>query len=208
MLLAFFSRSLGRRGDRKQASQSSRPRSFVPRLDVLEDRTVPSAFTVTNLTDHDPGSLRAAVMAANANPGADTIKFAPGLHGTIRLSSELTIIHDLTINGPGANQLTVSGNNATRVFDISASNVTIAGLTIANGSAQSTTDTTQQGGGGVLNEAGATVHLNNDVFINNKASVVGGALWNQDGGTVTISDSIFIGNQAIGLVIGTTNSFM
>src|SRR5262249_45572639 len=131
---------------------------------------------------------------------------------TIRLSSELTITDDLTIKGPGANQLTVSGNNATRVFDISAGNVTLAGLTIANGSAQSATDTSQQGGGGVLNEVGATVHLNNDVFINNKASVVGGALWNQAGptgsGTVTISGSIFIGNQAIGLVNGTTNPFM
>ena len=57
--------------------QSSRPRSFVPRLDVLEDRTVPSTFTVTNFTDHDPGSLRAAIMAANADPGADTVNFAP-----------------------------------------------------------------------------------------------------------------------------------
>ena len=51
-------------------------RSFVPRLDVLEDRTVPSTFTVTNLADGGPGSLRQAVLDANGNPGADVIQFA------------------------------------------------------------------------------------------------------------------------------------
>src|SRR3954453_14052478 len=46
-------------------------RSFLPRLEVLEDRTVPSTFTVTNLADSGGGSLRAAITAANTNPGAD-----------------------------------------------------------------------------------------------------------------------------------------
>src|SRR6266540_213772 len=51
-------------------------RSFLPRLEVLEDRTVPSTFTVTTLADSGPGSLRAAITAANTNPGADVIRFA------------------------------------------------------------------------------------------------------------------------------------
>src|SRR5262249_50975323 len=91
----------------------------VLQLEALEDRAVPSTFTVTNLSDHDPGSLRAAILAANANPGADTIQFAHGLHGTIPLASEVAITQDLTIHGPGANQVTVSGGGTTRVFDIS-----------------------------------------------------------------------------------------
>ena len=46
-------------------------------IERLEDRTVPSTFTVANLADSGPGSLRQAVLDANANPGADLIRFAP-----------------------------------------------------------------------------------------------------------------------------------
>ena len=47
---------------------------------------------------------------------------------------ELVINKNLDIEGPGANKLTVSGNHASRVFDIGGGvTVTIAGLTIANG---------------------------------------------------------------------------
>jgi hypothetical protein len=58
-------------------------RSVAPRLEALEDRTLPSNFKVLNLNDSGAGSLRAAVAAANANPGADTITFASGVLGTI-----------------------------------------------------------------------------------------------------------------------------
>jgi hypothetical protein len=42
----------------------------------------------------------------------------------------------LTIAGPGANLVTISGNNAVRVIDIASGNlnITLSGLTIANGS--------------------------------------------------------------------------
>src|SRR5437016_3839555 len=76
-------------------------RSFVPEVTVLEDRTVPSTFTVLNLNNSGQDSLRAAITAANANPNADVIQFANGLHGTIPLASELGITSDLTIAGPG-----------------------------------------------------------------------------------------------------------
>ena len=36
---------------------------FVPRLDPMEDRTLLSTFTVTNLNDSDTGSLRQAISA-------------------------------------------------------------------------------------------------------------------------------------------------
>src|SRR5262249_20804454 len=60
-------------------------RAVVPRLEHLEDRTVPSMFLVTNLNDSGPGSLRDAIASANLNPGADQIDFALGLQGTITL---------------------------------------------------------------------------------------------------------------------------
>ena len=46
-------------------------------IERLEDRTVPSTFTVHNLADSGAGSLRTAIADANTNPGADLIRFAP-----------------------------------------------------------------------------------------------------------------------------------
>src|SRR5215468_4883251 len=104
------------------------PRRTVLRLETLEDRIQPSTFTVMNLADSGPGSLRAAITSANTTPGADVIQFAPGLKGTIPLASELSVTDALTINGPGANQLTVSGNDATRVFHVSGTTLAINDL--------------------------------------------------------------------------------
>jgi hypothetical protein len=69
---------------------------LVPRLEVLEDRTVPSTLTVTSAADSGTGSLRAEIAAAQSG---DTINFAPSLAGqTITLTSgELAINKSLTI---------------------------------------------------------------------------------------------------------------
>src|SRR5215813_9583702 len=81
-------------------------------LESLDARIVPSTFQVTTLADGGAGSLRAAVAQANTHPGADTVVFDSGLTGTIALTGgELDITGDLTITGPGAAKLTVSGNN-------------------------------------------------------------------------------------------------
>ena len=115
-------------------------------------------------------------MAADSTSGA-VINFAPSLHGTIALTSgQVDLTSSMTINGRGANKLTVSGSNISRVFDVGpGATVTISDLTVANGAAMSTTDPSQQSGGGVLNEPGATVYITNDVFSNNRALVASGA---------------------------------
>ena len=83
-------------------------------LETLEDRCL--LTTVTNLTDHDLGSLRDAIAST---PSGGTVDFQAGLSGTIVLTtSELAIAKDLTISGPGADVITVSGNRAFRVFNI------------------------------------------------------------------------------------------
>src|SRR5262249_47440078 len=107
-------------------------------LEPLEERAVPTAtFTVTNLNDAGPGSLRQALADADA-PGADTIVFQPGLSGTITLSRQLFVNDSVTITGPGAGVLTISGNNHSRIFQIdngtnASIDVTISGLTLTQG---------------------------------------------------------------------------
>jgi hypothetical protein len=165
----------------------------VPRLRILEDRTVPSTFTVTNLGDSGDGSLRQAILDANspAYPGADVINFAPGLHGTIALSGDpLSITDDLTIEGLGADAITVSGTLTSQVFEIAGVTASISGLTIADGFGYI--------GGGIYNTG--TLTLSNTTLSGNYANYFwgydgfGGGIYNA--GTLTVSNSTLSGNEA------------
>src|SRR5438874_10454518 len=122
--------------NRRQKPAVSRQQRFLPQLEILEDRTVPSTLTVLNNLDKGAGSLRDAIT--NAKSG-DTIVFASRLDGqTITLTSDqLTINKSLDIEGPGASLLAISGNDTNRVFNINEGlTVTIAGLTISHGRAK------------------------------------------------------------------------
>ena len=113
-------------------------------VDLLECRALLSTLTVTNTNDSGPGSLRDAIITGNSQSGATKIVFAPKVSGTIDLiSGPLTITNNLEIDGPGAGQLAVSGQGASRVFVIDggsyggASQVIIKNLTIEDGLATS-----------------------------------------------------------------------
>ena len=75
-----------------------------------------ATITVTNLNNGGAGSLRAALVDAQALAGADTIVFAPNLSGgAINLSSRLTTFSgEVTvngdINGDGVPDITISGD--------------------------------------------------------------------------------------------------
>jgi hypothetical protein len=187
---------------RDRARGTTRRPSLVPSLLLLEDRTLPSTLTVLNNADSGDGSLRAVIAAAQ---DGDQIAFDPSLQGeTIALTSgELVIAKSLDIDGLGAGRLAVSGNHASRVFDISGgATVTIAGLTITDGLAPPTY--TGSLGGGIFN-SGDHLTLDNVVLQNNVAGgsdlndldARGGGLYSTEG-SVTIANSTIAGNQAIG----------
>src|SRR5437870_4927005 len=65
------------RGLRNRSAGRSRQSRL--RLEILEDRCLPTTFTVVNTSDGGPGSLRQAILDANAavnRGGADRIEFA------------------------------------------------------------------------------------------------------------------------------------
>ena len=92
-------------------------------------------YTVTTTADSGPGSLRQALADANASPGHDTITFA--VTGTIALDSPLpTIGDDVTLQGPGAGELAISGGYLYRILDISPTvAVTVTDLALIEGRA-------------------------------------------------------------------------
>src|SRR5436853_3724241 len=76
-----------------------------------------ATFNVTTLNDAGPGSLRQAVLDANAAAGPDVITFQAGLTGTITLATgQLVVADSVVVQGPGQAVVTVNGNNASRVF--------------------------------------------------------------------------------------------
>src|SRR5262249_29227907 len=69
---------------------------------------------MTSTADSGPGSLRDVV--ASAAPG-DTIMFNIALPATITLTSgEIEVLSSITIAGPGAIALTISGSNLSGIF--------------------------------------------------------------------------------------------
>src|SRR6516164_4140303 len=74
-----------------------------------------ATFNVSTLTDSGPGSLRQAILDANAAPGNDTITFS--VTGTITLATNLPVVADKTVFVcPGTAVFASSGANKYRVF--------------------------------------------------------------------------------------------
>jgi len=149
-----------------------------------------ASLTVDTLLDENDGScsdddcsLRDAIQVAN---GGDTITFS--VTGTIILTlGQLNVDKNLVISGPGPVVLTVSGTNTSRVFYTTGEEVTISGMTLANGDSG-------DNGGGLNNNIGCSVRLTNVTFTGNSATGLGGGLYNK--GTATLTNVTFSDNSA------------
>ncbi len=148
--------------------------------------TLREAITAAN-TDTASGAVTGECLKGN---GTDTIDFS--VTGTIALGSELPgITSAVTIDGPGAASLTVSGGRVTRVLRVTPNGtLDLRGVTIANG-----VDSPGADGGGIVNNFG-TLTISNSIFSNNSSSVFGGGVANNEG-VVTVINSTFSRNTAV-----------
>ena len=157
-----------------------------------------ATFTVTNTNDSGAGSLRQAVADAAAAAGADTIVFSSLFNSpqTIQLANVNIAYQNpdpLTITGPGANLLTVKGNDTFRIFAFffqttvnANSEVTLSGMTISNGFDNFF------GGGGIFTQFGK-ITINNVVVTANSGNT-GGGITLYNGATLTANNSTISNN--------------
>jgi YVTN family beta-propeller protein len=146
-----------------------------------------TTWTVTSVADDgSAGTLRDAI--ANANSG-DTIRF--DVTGTITLTQgTLEIGKELTISGPGADSLTISGGHAYTVFQIdSGTTVTISGLTMQDGLGGAN--------GGDISNYGTLTITNSTLLMSTPSNGEGGGIFNT--GTLTVANSSFFGNLGFGV---------
>ncbi|MFN6465884.1 MAG: DUF4347 domain-containing protein [Nostoc sp. DedVER02] len=185
-----------------------------------------ATFTVNDTGDADDGNpnndittLREAINLANTSTGEDTITFGGVFTDTtpdvITLTSgQLTISDNVTILGTGASKLTVSGNNASKVFEILGvgTDAIVDGLTIANGNnggvlidnntilsltnSTVSNNTASQNGGGIVNSG--VLSLTNSTVSGNTTSQNGGGIVNSNAGILSLNNSSVSGNTASG----------
>ncbi|MGI8641151.1 MAG: choice-of-anchor Q domain-containing protein [Pyrinomonadaceae bacterium] len=165
---------------------------------------IPTAtLTVTKIADTNDGicdadcSLREAVAAAN---NGDTIVFSPAFNSpqTIILNNgQIAISKNLTIAGPSADLLTVSGNNAGRIFYISNNSVvTLSGMILKNGRVTTIDDYF----GGAIYLIDSTLTLTNMTLSNNMARFTSQqppATFGEGGAIYSYNSTLFIVNSTI-----------
>jgi hypothetical protein len=162
-----------------------------------------SVYKVTNLKDSGPGSLRAAITAADATgapaTAADVITFSSKLSGSIELTSALPEIEDaINIIGPGARKVAISGKKLSKhiaqaiLYDSTANSLLrVAGLSFEN------VDIDVETGQVVTADGDETkLELYGDSFSHIGPALAGASVYGGGGGSLDIYRCTFSGSEA------------
>ncbi|MBI9019264.1 MAG: tandem-95 repeat protein [Phycisphaerae bacterium] len=180
-------------------------------------------YNVTNTNDSGAGSLRQAIIDANAAGGIDTINIDAGIQDqTITLTTgKITINDDTVIHGDinvdGNFNITLDGNANSGIFLIDGgASVQIDGVHFTNGSTiakggainiNNASDLTlvdcyltdnfaDQGGGAIIVLNASDITIQESVIANNTATGTGGGIQFRNGSTGQIENTIISGNLA------------
>ncbi|GMU44034.1 MAG: CSLREA domain-containing protein [Xanthomonadales bacterium] len=158
--------------------------------------TVASATVVVN-SSADPGNgvcdasectLREGVALANSAMLQD-VDFDSAFFSVPRVitltAGEITTSRSVNINGPGAALLTVSGNNATRIFELGAHTVNLSGATLTGGAGVV---------GAAIRQTGGTLGLTDVVLTGNNCAAAGTGTLASLFGTLTLTRVTVAGN--------------
>ncbi len=165
-----------------------------------------ATYTVTKTTDSNDGtcdadcSLREAITAANATADDDIVAFSlpltSGVNQTINVTlGEIVITGNgsLTINGTGADLITINGNMNSRILTINTATVFINDLTFTGGTGAGALNT---GRGGAIYNAGGTTVISNTVITGNTGAN-GGALNNASTGSPAVPGNLTLINCVV-----------
>ena len=168
-------------------------------MGAVESQPIPLAIVVDSVADGSDGvklTLREAINLANNIPGDDSISFDDSLSGgTILLTlGELAIQSSVTIDGPGAELLTIRtydptpvmhNGDGSRIFHIDDGtggliDVVISGLTLTGGDVSGN-------GGAIFTRENLT--LTNAILTGNRA-FHGGGIYNASGTTEVVNSTM------------------
>ncbi|MFC3052090.1 DUF4347 domain-containing protein [Kordiimonas pumila] len=175
----------------------------------IDITAVADTFTVTTILDNGDDTTLGADLAADIADGGglslreaigyagagDTITFDAGLSGgTILLNGELSITTDITIDGDvdadDKADITINGNDISRVFNISGGTSTLQSLTISHGAV------TGNGGAILISGASTDVTIDSSTISDSEASSRGGGIYVDDLANMSLTNSLVTGNEA------------
>jgi predicted outer membrane repeat protein len=154
-----------------------------------------AAWAVDDTTDTPVGqacpgftgcSLREAVTSAEANPGADAILVTGGTY--VLTNGQLSVTADLTVARVGASAVTIDGNDASRMFDVTGAGTsfTVRSLTLTGGHVDAGPGIGQ--GGAIRTGPGTDLHVESAALTGNSAAGDDGAL----GGAIFAEGDVFV----------------